>query len=78
LEAGQSGKVRHFWERKHARGKRQLEGRTTHAHAGRPNDGRVRVLVMYCKWLKSQKMYKYRYLGIIRGWFRFIGLLLLL
>jgi hypothetical protein len=22
---------------------------------GRPNDGRVRVLVRYCKWLKSQK-----------------------
>jgi hypothetical protein len=50
--------------------KQQLEERTTHMHArernnwkeeqhtrmgGRPNDGRVRVLVRYCKWLKSPK-----------------------
>jgi hypothetical protein len=26
-------KARRFWERRHARGKRQLEGRTTHVHA---------------------------------------------
>jgi hypothetical protein len=40
LEAGQSGKARRFWERKHAQGKRQLEGNTTHAHARKATTGR--------------------------------------
>jgi hypothetical protein len=32
---------------------------------GRPNIGRVRVLVMYRKWTEEPEMYKYRYVGII-------------
>jgi hypothetical protein len=32
---------------------------------GRPNVGRVRVLVIHCKWMKSPIIYKYRYAGII-------------
>jgi hypothetical protein len=33
LEASQIGKARCFCERKHARGKRELEGRESHVHA---------------------------------------------
>ena len=41
--------------RKHAQGKRQLEKEKHARMGGRPNIGRVRVLVMLCKWLKSPK-----------------------
>ena len=40
------GNIARAHARKHAQGKRQLEGRTT--CEGRPNDARVMVLVMYC------------------------------
>jgi hypothetical protein len=36
---------------------------------GRPNVGRVRVLVIYCKWTEEPEIYKYRYVGIIGGSF---------
>jgi hypothetical protein len=50
-----SQEKRLFLEEKHARRKRQLEGKATCAREageacmqGRPNDARVRVFVMYC------------------------------
>jgi hypothetical protein len=48
-------KERLFLEEKHARGKRQLEGKEARAREageahmhGRPNNARVRVFVMHC------------------------------
>jgi hypothetical protein len=66
LAAGQSGKKDDRGERKraeteattgrrHAQGKRQLEKEQHACMGGIHNVGRVRVLEIYCKWLKSSK-----------------------
>jgi hypothetical protein len=51
--------------RKHAQGKRQLEEEQHACMGGRPNVGRVRVLVIFGKKVEEPEMYKYRYTGII-------------
>jgi hypothetical protein len=51
--------------RKRAQGKRQLEEEQHACMGGRPNVGRVRVLVIFGKKDEEPEMYKYRYAGII-------------
>jgi hypothetical protein len=51
--------------RKCAQGKRQLEEEQHTCMGGRPNVGRVRVLVIFSKKAEDPKMYKYRYACII-------------
>jgi hypothetical protein len=45
--------------------KRQLEEEQNACMGGRPNIGRIRVLVIFGKKDEEPRMYKYRYIGII-------------
>jgi hypothetical protein len=47
------GRTTHAHSRRHAQGNRQLEEEQHARMGGIPNVGRVRVLVIHCKWLKS-------------------------
>jgi hypothetical protein len=52
-EVTAGGRTTRAHARKRAQGKRQLEEEQHTCMGGRPNVGRVRVLVIHCKWLKS-------------------------
>ena len=58
--------------RKHAQGKKQLEEEQNVCKGGITSVGRVRVLVIHCKWMKSPIYINRDTKVSYRGWFTFV------